>query len=78
VWPEAGILRQLRDTILGLLAGSYQAVCAECLATMLGRPVSMVMMTMLGLEGRVPSFRGVCSVCHRNARVIGRPEPGHT
>jgi hypothetical protein len=47
-------------------------LCAECVATVLGRPVGGVLMTMLGLHGRLTSFQGVCSTCHRYARVVGR------
>jgi hypothetical protein len=71
-------MRQLRDTILALLAGAHETICAECVAAQLGQPVSVIMMTILGLGGRLNSFHGVCSVCHRNARVVGRPEPGPT
>jgi hypothetical protein len=63
--------------ILALLAGAHETICAECVAAKLGQP-SVIIMSILGLGGRLNSFHGVCSVCHRNARVVGRPEPGST
>ena len=68
----AGALRELRDTILGLLRQPDETLCAECVATVLGRPVGGVMMTILGLHERFASFQGVCSTCHRYARVVRR------
>lgn len=71
-------MRELRNTILRLVGDSYETLCAECVATVLRQPVSVVMMTILGLEDRLASSHGVCSACHRYARVIGRQAPGHT
>jgi hypothetical protein len=68
----AGALRELRDTIVGLLRQPDETLCAECVATVLGRPVGGVMMTILGLHERFTSFQGVCSTCHRYARVVRR------
>ena len=73
-----GALRELRETIVGLLRERDQALCAECVATVLGQQVGTVMMTMLGLDDRVASFQGVCSTCHRHARVVRREAPGRT
>jgi hypothetical protein len=70
--PGARTLRELRDTILGLLREPDETVCAECVATALGQQVRVVTMIMLGLRDRVASFQGVCSTCHRHARVIRR------
>lgn len=68
----AGAVRELRETILGLLREPDETMCAECIATALGQQVGTVLMTMLGLDHRVSSFHGVCSTCHRRARVIKR------
>lgn len=68
----AGALRELRDTIIGLLREPGEAMCAECVAAALGQQVRVVMMTMLGFDDRVASFRGMCSSCHRRGRVIRR------
>jgi hypothetical protein len=68
----AGAVRELRETILGLLREPDETMCAECIATALGQQVGTVLMSMLGLDGRVSSFQGVCSACHRHARVIRR------
>jgi hypothetical protein len=65
-------LRELRETIVGLLREPDQTLCAECVATALGQRVGVVMMNMLGLDERFASFHGVCSICHRHARVIRR------
>jgi hypothetical protein len=74
----AGDLHELRDTISGLLRESDETICAECVATALGQPVGVVMMTILGLHDRFTSFQGMCSICHRYARVVGREAPGRT
>jgi hypothetical protein len=68
----AGALRKLRDTILGLLREPDETMCVECVATALGQQVGVVIMTILGLRDGVASFQGVCSTCHRHARVIRR------
>jgi ADP-ribose pyrophosphatase YjhB (NUDIX family) len=68
----AGALRELRDTISGLLRQPDETLCAECVATVLGRPVGGVLMTILGLHGRLTSLHGVCSTCHRYTRVVRR------
>ena len=65
-------MRELRDTILGLLREPDETMCAECVATALGQQVRVVIMTILGLRHGVTSFRGVCSTCHRYAHVIRR------
>ena len=65
-------MRELRDTIIGLLRQPKETVCAECVARALGRPVGGVMMTILGLHERVALVQGVCSICHRYARVVTR------
>ena len=67
-----GALRELRDIIDELLRQPDEMLCAECVATVLGRPVGGVMMTILGLHERFTSFQGVCSTCHRYARVVRR------
>jgi Cyclic nucleotide-binding domain len=72
----ADALRQLRDTILGLLREPNESLCAECVATALGQQVRVVIMSMLGLRDGVASVQGVCSTCHRHARVIRRETPG--
>lgn len=72
----AGALRELRETIIGLLREPEQTMCAECVAMALGKQIGIVMMTMLGLDDRFTSFQGVCSTCHRHARVIRREVPG--
>lgn len=69
--PGAG-MRQLRVAILEFLAGDHETICAECVAAKLGQPVSVIIMSILGLGSRLNSFHGVCSVCRR------RPEPGPT
>ncbi len=87
VWPAlasnkharragAGALRELRETIVGLLREPGETLCAECVATALNQRVGVVMMTMLGLDERFASFHGVCSTCHRHVRVIKREAPG--
>ena len=76
--PRLVVLRELRNTILGLVGDSDETLCAECVATLLRQPVNVVMMTILGLEDRLASSHGVCSTCHRYARVIGRQAPRHT
>jgi hypothetical protein len=68
-------LRELRETIVRLLGESDETLCVECVATALGQRVGVVIMIVLGLHGRVASFHGVCSSCHRPARVIGRQIP---
>lgn len=65
-------MRELRDTIIGLLRQPEKTLCAECVATALGRPVGGVMMTILGLHEQVALFQGMCSICHRYARVVKR------
>jgi hypothetical protein len=70
----AGGLQKLRDTIVRLLREPDESVCAECVAAALGQAVGAVMMTILGLRDRVVSFEGLCSTCHRYARVISAPE----
>lgn len=65
-------MRELRDTILGLLREPDETLCAECVATALGQQARVVIMIILGLRDRVASFQGVCSACHRHARVIRR------
>jgi hypothetical protein len=72
----AGGLQKLRDTIVRLLSEPDESVCAECVAAALGQAVGVVMMTILGLHDRVISFEGVCSICHRYARVIRRDGRG--
>jgi hypothetical protein len=69
-------LRELRDTIVGLLTEPHHTLCAECVATALGQRVGVVLMTILGLHDGVASFHGVCSTCHRYTRVIRREVPG--
>ncbi len=69
-------LQKLRDTIVRLLREPDESVCAECVAAALGQAVGAVMMTILGLRDRVISFEGVCSTCHRYARVIRRDVRG--
>jgi hypothetical protein len=69
-------LHKLRDTIVRLLREPDESVCAECIAAALGQAVGVVMMTILGLRDRVISFEGVCSTCHRYARVIRRDGRG--
>jgi len=75
---RAGVdaLRELRDTILGLLREPNESLCAECVATALGQQVRVVIMSMLGLRDGVASVQGVCSTCHRHVRVIRRETPG--
>jgi len=68
-------LRELRETMIRLLREPGQALCIECVATALGQQVSVVMMMMLGLHGRVASGEGVCSACHQRARVIMSSAP---
>jgi hypothetical protein len=68
----AGQLRELRDTIIGLLGEPGGAMCAECIAAALGQQVRVVIMTMLGFDDRGASLHGVCSSCHRQVRVIRR------
>jgi len=76
VRPDEGrVLRELRETIVGLLREPDQTICAECVATALGRQVGVVMMSILGLRGRVASFEGVCSTCHQPARVLRYEAP---
>jgi hypothetical protein len=70
--PGAGALRELRETIIGLLREIDETICAECVATTLGQSAGVVMMTILGLRDGVASVQGVCSACHRNTRVIRR------
>lgn len=65
-------MRELRDTIIGLLRKPDETLCAECVATVLGQQVGVVIMTILGLRREVASFQGVCSTCHRHVRVIRR------
>ena len=65
-------MRELRETIMGLLRETDETVCAECVATALGQQVRVVTMVMLGLRDRIASFHGVCSTCHRHVRVIRR------
>lgn len=65
-------MRQLRETIIGLLREPGEAMCAECIAAALGQQVRVVIMTMLGFDDRVASFHGVCSGCDRRVRVIRR------
>jgi len=72
----AGDLHKLRDTIVRLLREPDESVCAECVAAALGQAVGAVMMTILGLHDRIISFEGVCSTCHRYARVIRRDVRG--
>ena len=72
----AGGLHKLRDTIVRFLREPDESVCAECVAAALGQPVGVVMMTILGLHDRIISFQGVCSTCHRFARVIRRDVRG--
>jgi len=72
----AGALRELRDTIIGLLREPNETMCAECVATALGQPVGAIMMTILGPHERFTSFKGVCCTCHRYARVVRREAPG--
>jgi hypothetical protein len=73
-----GAVRELRETILGLLEERGHTLCAECVATALGHSAGSVMMSILGLGGRVASFQGVCSACHRRARVIKRVAAGES
>jgi hypothetical protein len=72
----AGALRELRETIIGLLGEPDETLCAECVATALGQRVGVVIMSILGLPDRFVSFQGVCSACHRHAPVIRREAPG--
>ena len=65
-------MRALRETIIGLLRDADETLCAECVARALDQRVGIVMMSILGLDGQAASFQGVCSSCHRRARVIGR------
>lgn len=65
-------MRELRETMIRLLREPDETLCVECVAAALGQRVSVVMMVMLGLHGRVASYQGVCSTCHRQARVIRR------
>ncbi len=69
-------MHKLRDAIVRLLREPDESVCAECVAAALGQAVGVVMMTILGLRDRVISFEGVCSTCHRYARVIRRDGRG--
>lgn len=69
-------MRELRDTLIGLLRGPGQTMCAECVAAALGQRVGVIMMTILGLPDRLTSCQGVCSTCHRPARVIRREAHG--
>ena len=71
-------MRELRETMIGLLREQDETLCVECVATALEQRVSVVIMVMLGLHGRVVSFQGMCSACHRHARVIRRETPGMT
>lgn len=71
-------MRELRDTIIELLGEPAEIMCTECVATALGKSVGVVMMTVIGLHDRFTSFQGVCSTCHRHARVIRRETPGRT
>lgn len=73
---RTGALRELRETMIGLVGDAHQTLCVECIAMALGQRVGVVMMAMLGLHGHVASFQGVCSTCHRLARVIGRGPSG--
>ena len=72
----AGGLHKLRDSIVRFLREPDESVCAECVAAALGQAVGVVMMTILGLHDRIISFQGVCSTCHRYARVIRRDVRG--
>jgi hypothetical protein len=72
----AGALRELRETIIGLLRERDETMCAECVATALGQRVGVVIMSILGVPDRFVSFQGVCSACHRHAPVIRREAPG--
>ena len=65
----------LRETIVGLLREADETLCAECVARALDQRVGVVMMSILGLDRQLASFQGVCSICHRRARVIGRSTP---
>ncbi len=69
-------MHKLRDTIVRFLREPDESVCAECVAAALGQTVGVVMMTILGLHDRIISFQGVCSTCHRYARVIKRDVRG--
>jgi len=73
----AGALHEVREIMIELLREPDETMCVECVATALGQQIGVVMMAMLGLPDRVASFQGVCSTCHRYARVIRRaaPEP---
>jgi hypothetical protein len=71
-------LHELRELIIALLREPDETMCAECVATALGQQVGVVMMTMLGLPDPVASFQGLCSTCHRYARVIRRGVPKGT
>jgi hypothetical protein len=73
-----GALHEVREIIIALLREPDQTMCVECVATALGQQVGVVMMTMLGLPDPVASFQGVCSTCHRYARVIRRAAPEST
>lgn len=73
---EASTVRALRETIIGLLREADVTLCAECVARALDQRVGVVMMSILGLDRRAASFQGVCSSCHRRARVIGRATLG--
>ena len=73
-----GPLHEVREIIIALLREPDETMCVECVATALDQQVGVVMMTMLGLPDRVASFQGVCSTCHRYARVIRRAAPERT
>src|SRR5689334_22139775 len=74
----AEALREVRDTIVGLLREPDQAMCAECVAAALGQHVGVIMMIMLGLPDRLTSYHGRCSTCHRPARVVRREAPARS
>jgi len=76
--PGAGALREVRDTIVGLLREPDQAMCAECVAAALGQHVGVIMMIILGLPDRLISYHGMCSTCHRPARVVRREAPARS
>ena len=78
--PRTGVgaLHEVREIIIALLREPHETMCVECVATALGQQVGVVMMTMLGLPDRGASFQGVCSTCHRYARVIRRAAPERT
>jgi hypothetical protein len=56
----AGALGELRETIIGLLRERDQTMCAECVATALGQPVGVVMMTSVLKPSGAPSGWGQC------------------